>query len=211
MILFFRRIPKSLILLLSIVSFVYVLPLLDNSAFIELFNTISYSLMLISIFSIIDNKTRFLKYIIIATLGLIWMMYFSPYALVKYIAFLFSVMVFIIATIIMIKQIVSSKTVSGKVIVDVICGYLLIGVILGFLNRVLLWINPGAIGLDGPSTISDIIYYSFITVTTIGYGDISPISSAAKSLSILFGVIAQLYLTIIIALIIGKFLNSKKD
>ena len=211
MILFFRRIPKSLILLLSIVSFVYVLPLLDNSAFIELFNTISYSLMLISIFSIIDNKTRFLKYIIIATLGLIWMMYFSPYALVKYIAFLFSVMVFIIATIIMIKQIVSSKTVSGKVIVDVICGYLLIGVILGFLNRVLLWINPGAIGLDGPSTISDIIYYSFITVTTIGYGDISPVSSAAKSLSILFGVIAQLYLTIIIALIIGKFLNSKKD
>lgn len=138
-------------------------------------------------------------------------MYFSPYALVKYIAFLFSVMVFIIATIIMIKQIVSSKTVSGKVIVDVICGYLLIGVILGFLNRVLLWINPGAIGLDGPSTISDIIYYSFITVTTIGYGDISPVSSAAKSLSILFGVIAQLYLTIIIALIIGKFLNSKKD
>jgi hypothetical protein len=111
----------------------------------------------------------------------------------------------------MLKQIVSSKTVSGKVIVEVICGYLLIGVILGFLNRVLLWINPGAIGLDGPSTISDIVYYSFITVTTIGYGDISPVSSAAKSLSILFGVIAQLYLTIIIALIIGKFLNSKKD
>ena len=209
MILFFRKIPISIVLLLSIVSFVYVLPLLGNSALIELFNSISYSLMLLSIFSIIDNKTRFLKYIIIATLVLIWMMYFSPYALVKYIAFLLSVMVFIIATIIMIKQIVSSKTVSGKVIVEVICGYLLIGVILGFLNRVLLWINPEAIGLDGSSTMSDIVYYSFITVTTIGYGDISPVSPAAKSLSILFGVIGQLYLTIIIALIIGKFLNSK--
>ncbi len=209
MTLFFRKIPISIVLLLSIVSFVYVLPLFANSAFIELFNTISYSLMLISIFSIIDNKTRLFKYIIITTLVLIWMMYFSPYALFKYTAFLFSIIVFNIATLIMIKQIVSSKTVSGKVIVEVICGYLLIGVILGFLNRVLLWINPEAIGLDGSSTMSDIVYYSFITVTTIGYGDISPVSPAAKSLSILFGVIGQLYLTIIIALIIGKFLNSK--
>ncbi len=211
MILYLKRIPKSTMLLLSIVIFVYVLPLLGNTVFVEMFNTISYTLMLLSIFSIIDKKTRFLKYIIIATLVLIWMKYFSTNLLVKYMAFLFSVVVFIIASIIMIKQIVSSKTVTGKVIIEVICGYLLIGVILGFLNSMLMWLKPGAIGLETPVTISDIVYYSFITITTIGYGDISPVSPAAKSLSILFGVTAQLYLTIIIALIIGKFLNSKKE
>jgi len=210
MILFLKKIPKSIFLLISISIFVFVLPLLKHPEFAELFNTIAYSLILLSVFSIIDNKTRFLRYLIVAAVILIWLMYFSDYRLNKYIAFSFSIIVFVITTVTMIKQIVSSRNVSAKVIVETICGYLLIGIILGFLNSILLWVNPNALGIDEHRTISDVMYYSFITVTTIGYGDVSPISPAAKSLSILFGVIAQLYLTIIMALIIGKYLNEKK-
>ncbi len=209
MVAIFKRIPKSTFLLLSIISFVFVLPLLNQFALINLFNAIAYSLILLSIFSIIDNKTRFLKYMIIVAIAFIWLMFFSDSKLNRYLAFLFSVLVFTTATVVMIMQIVSSKTVTGKVIIETICGYLLIGVIFGFLNSVILWINPGAIKLGDSRTISDIMYYSFITVTTIGYGDISPATPGAKSLSILFGVISQLYLTIIMALIIGKFLNDK--
>ncbi len=204
-----KRVPKSIFLLISIVSFVFILPLLKYPRLTELFNAIAYSFMLLSVFSIIDKKTRFLKYMVVAASFLIWLMYFSSSQASSYVAFLFSVVVFTITTVVMVMQIVSSKTVTGKVIVETICGYLLIGVIFGFLNSVLLWINPGSIGIDGPKTMADIMYYSFITITTIGFGDISPVSPGAKSLSILFGVISQLYLTIIMALIIGKFLNSK--
>lgn len=211
MIIFFKRIPKSIFLLLSIIAFVFILPLFKYPQLTRLLNAIAYSLMLLSVFSIIDRKTRFLKYLVIAALLLIWLMFFSDYNLNKYIAFLFSVVVFLNATVVMIMQIVSSKTVTGKVIIETICGYLLIGVIFGFLNAVLLWINPGAIEIGSSKGISDIMYYSFITVTTIGYGDISPVSPAAQSLSILFGVISQLYLAIIMALIIGKFLNEKNN
>ncbi len=211
MVLFLKKIPKSIFLLISISIFVFVFPLFKHSQFVELFNTIQYSLILLSVFSIIDNKTRFLRYMILTAVILIWLMYYSDYSLNKYIAFSFSIVVFVIATITMIKQIVSSKIVSAKVIVETICGYLLIGIIFGFLNSILLWGNPNALGVDEHRTVSDIMYYSFITVTTIGYGDVSPLSPAAKSLSILFGVIAQLYLTIIMALIIGKYLNEKKE
>ncbi len=204
-----KRVPKSIFLLISIVSFVFILPLLKYPRLTELFNAIAYSFMLLSVFSIIDKKTRFLKYMVVAASFLIWLMYFSSSQASSYVAFLFSVVVFTITTVVMVMQIVSSKTVTGKVIVETICGYLLIGVIFGFLNSVLLWINPGSIGIDSPKTMADIMYYSFITITTIGFGDISPVSPGAKSLSILFGVISQLYLTIIMALIIGKFLNSK--
>jgi hypothetical protein len=146
---------------------------------------------------------------IIVAIALIWLMFLADSKLNRYLAFLFSVLVFTVATVVMVMQIVSSKTVTGKVIIETICGYLLIGVIFGFLNTVILWINPEAIKLGNSKPMSDIMYYSFITVTTIGYGDISPATSGAKSLSILFGVISQLYLTIIMALIIGKFLNDK--
>ena len=114
----------------------------------------------------------------------------------------------------MIHQVVMSKTVTPKVIVETISGYLLIGVVLVFLNSMMMWVNPNAISLPKESLTSDlsnIIYYSFITVTTIGYGDILPVSQLAKSLSILFGIIGQLYLTIIIALIIGKYLSSNSS
>ncbi len=206
----FNRIPKSTFLLLSIISFVFVLPLLSHFPLINLFNTIAYSLILLSIFSIIDNKTRFLKYMIIVAIAFIWLMYFANSKLNRYLAFLYSVLVFTTATVVMIMQIVSSKTVTGKVIIETICGYLLIGVIFGFLNSVVLWISPEAIKLVDSKSISEIMYYSFITITTIGYGDISPVTPGAKSLSILFGIISQLYLTIIMAIIIGKFLNEKK-
>jgi hypothetical protein len=216
MIRFIRKTPKSIFLLISIFYFVFILPLIKNTrvtgltGLTELMNTIAYSLILLSIFSIIDNKTKFLRYLIILAVSLIWMMYYSEHVVFEYIAFIFSTIVFVITTGIMIKQIVSSKTVSAKVIVETISGYLLIGVIFGFLNSILFWVDPNSIGLGGKNGISNIMYYSFITVTTIGYGDISPISQAAKSLSILFGIISQLYLTIIMALIIGKFLNEKK-
>jgi len=216
MIRFIRKTPKSILLLISIFYFVFILPLIKNTGvagltgLTELMNTIAYSLILFSIFSIIDNKTKFLRYLIILAVSLIWMMYYSEHVVFEYIAFIFSTIVFVITTGIMIKQIVSSKTVSAKVIVETISGYLLIGVIFGFLNSILFWVDPNSIGLGGKNGISNIMYYSFITVTTIGYGDISPISQAAKSLSILFGIISQLYLTIIMALIIGKFLNEKK-
>lgn len=205
-----QRIPKSTLLLTSIFLFVFVLPLLKLPDLLELFNTIAYSLILFSVFSIIDNKTKFLRYLILAAVMLVWIMFFSDFRLIRYVAFIFTIIVFVISTGIMIFQIISSKTVTAKVIVETINGYLLLGIILGFLNSILLWANPDAFGINETYRMSDIIYYSFITVTTIGYGDILPISPAAKSLSILFGVISQLYLTIIMALIIGKFLNEKK-
>ena len=210
MFLILKKIPKSIFLLISISIFVFILPFFKFPELMKLINAFAYSLITLSIFSIIDNKTKFLQYLIIIDIILIWLMYFYNLKIFEYIAFFFSVIIFIFTSFIMILQIVASKTVTAKVVVETISGYLLIGLIFGFLNSIILWINPNALNIN-PDNMSDIIYYSFTTITTIGYGDISPVSEGAKSLSILFGVISQLYLTIIIALIIGKFLNNTKS
>ena len=54
------------------------------------------------------------------------------------------------------------------------------------------------------------IYYTFVTMTTLGYGDITPQIPLAKSLSILISTSGQLYVAIIIAMLVGKFAGSKK-
>jgi len=58
---------------------------------------------------------------------------------------------------------------------------------------------------------SSFVYYGLVTLTTLGYGDISPSTALARSLSTFTALTGQLYLVIIMAIIIGKFLNKEKD
>jgi len=112
----------------------------------------------------------------------------------------------------MISQIIKKKDVDGHLIIETINGYLLIGVIISFINSTILWHNSQAITFPKSIDlidIGDIVYYSFVSMTTIGFGEIIPQSQIAKSLSIFSGIVGQFYLAIIMALIIGKLLNSK--
>jgi voltage-gated potassium channel len=58
--------------------------------------------------------------------------------------------------------------------------------------------------------IQDNIYYTFMTYTTTGYGDIVPTHPISKSLAVLISVSGQLYVAIIIAMLVGKYATLKK-
>ncbi len=55
---------------------------------------------------------------------------------------------------------------------------------------------------------SDMIYYSFVTMTTLGYGDITPVSRMAKNLALLEAVWGQTYLAVLVARLVGLHLSS---
>ncbi|MCK5856970.1 MAG: two pore domain potassium channel family protein [Bacteroidales bacterium] len=207
-------IPKHSLLLLGIVLFIFVFPLLIHGFASQVLITISYTIMLLSVGSIIEQKTKWLYKLVFVAILLQWITFFITYEdnpIIEIISFSFSLVIFIITTFIMIQQIISSKKVDVTLVLEAIIGYLLIGIIFTLLNVLIILINPSAIGFSSAKPfIGEVIYYSFVTVTTIGYGDISPISQIARSTAILFGLIGQLYLTIVIAFIIGKYLNLKK-
>jgi len=71
---------------------------------------------------------------------------------------------------------------------------------------------PGSFSLGEPvaESASEFIYFGFVTLSTLGYGDITPSTPMARSMSIFTSLLGQLYLVIIMALIIGKFLSAKK-
>ena len=207
-----KKIPKGLYLFIGIISFIFILPLVGAVINQRFFSELIYSVLLFSIFSLIERRQIWFKVFIIISVVLIWFMYFLESEYLKYLAFSFTVLVFIIATAKMIIEIMQQKDINAKLIFETINGYLLIGIIFSFTNLMILLYNPDAIKFTNGNSLDhfgDIIYYSFTNLTSLGFGDISPIASFAKSISIITVIIGQLYLSIIMAFIIGKFLNKK--
>lgn len=202
-------IDKSIILLLSIIAFVFVFPIIDNKTVHDFFGTLSYTLVLLSIFSIVESKAKMLSYLVVIAVMANIVMYFADDKYLKVLTFSMSILTFLIATGVLIKHLAVSKNVTLAIVVQAISGYLLIGVIGVLLNTIILVFNEDAILFSTiGNKFSSVIYYSFITLTTIGYGEILPQSATARSISIFIGVSGQIYLTVVIALIIGKFLGS---
>ena len=86
------------------------------------------------------------------------------------------------------------------------------GLIAGIILKTLNSYYPGSISIpiSENSSFHDYIYFSFVTLTTLGYGDILPVKPIAKSFVIMLSIAGQFYMAIIMAFLVSKYLNNKK-
>jgi hypothetical protein len=101
------------------------------------------------------------------------------------------------------------RTVSADAVAAALCGYLLIGVAFGHAFCLLDEVVPWSFnGLDGNRNESEkhflLTYFSFVTLTTVGYGDITPAKDTARSLALVEAVTGQFYLAVLVADLVGK-------
>ncbi len=119
-----------------------------------------------------------------------------------------------IVTLEIIKQIWMAKVVNRNVIVGLMSGYISLGLLAFFMFLAIEKANPGSFeGLNVSHVgyvelVDTLLYYSYITLLTIGYGEIIPITSVAQKAAILTGLIGQFYLVIITAIIVGKYIRQ---
>jgi voltage-gated potassium channel len=113
-----------------------------------------------------------------------------------------------------VRQIIKSKSVDANVILGVITIYIMFGLVAGECNLLIYFFdNDAFIGNIDPSDTSDFKYFSYVTMTTLGYGDISPLSQMARATAVFFSLIGQIYLAVVIAFIVGKYVShsDKKE
>ncbi len=102
--------------------------------------------------------------------------------------------------------------VSIAIILASISGYLIVGVLGGLLFSILEHSIPNSFkSMPENFDIYELLYFSFITLTSVGFGDITPNTNAAKSLTLLLAIAGQLYLTILIAILVGKYLSKRNS
>jgi hypothetical protein len=108
-----------------------------------------------------------------------------------------------------VQFLLKSRVVDRDVILGCVAGYLLIGILISFIFALLLEFNPNALSVPADEIdYSDILYFTMISFTTIGYGDIAPVASMARLLAYFSGVIGQMYMGIVTAIIVGKFIQG---
>ncbi len=110
------------------------------------------------------------------------------------------------------KQILFSGAVDANRIVGAICIYLLMGLIWAMMYLFLAQAIPGAFhGIEQMiwyHNFADVAYYSFVTLTTLGYGDISPVAPIAKFLVYMEAVVGVFYMAILVASLVGVGINE---
>ena len=105
------------------------------------------------------------------------------------------------------KQVLFSGSIDGNKIVGAICIYLLMGLIWALLYLFIAQTIPGAFnGLEQRvwyDNFANVAYFSFVTLTTLGYGDISPLIPIARFLVYMEAIVGVFYMAILVASIIG--------
>lgn len=101
-------------------------------------------------------------------------------------------------------------TISITSLFGSLCAYLFIGLFFSSIFILIYHLNHQAFTGLSQDVTDDFVYYSFVTLTTLGYGDIWPITKLAKVLSWIEAYIGQAYLTLLMALMVGRYLNQRK-
>ena len=123
-----------------------------------------------------------------------------------------SILVFV-----MLKRTLRPGRITVYRVIGGIAGYLLIGFTWTFAYQLLIQQAPDAIHFE-PGMVdrlfrepSHLLYFSFITLTTVGYGDAYPVHPAARSLAVAEALVGQLYLAILIASLVGMALQARSE
>jgi hypothetical protein len=89
--------------------------------------------------------------------------------------------------------------------------YLLAGIFFGLFYWVLEQIVPGSFATAGEFSRMSAFYFSFVTLATLGYGDIVPRTEVARGLAIVEGVGGQLFLAVMVARLVSLYGRGKAD
>ena len=177
---------------------------------------LSFSVFLIiGIWSLPGTKSWFLSGIVLVILGISSNLlaiagagYFFTYlSLISYIMFL------LLTISLAIRQVVSSGPTNTNRVIGAVCIYLLLGLIWALFYVLLNMAIPGSfsvqIGGVPFQQAHHFMYYSFVTLTTLGFGDILPIRETARALSTIETIFGQFYIAILVGGVAATFIARK--
>lgn len=170
-------------------------------------NISSSIVFILGIYAAGNNKRNV---IILIILGLPWFLsewIFTRSSETIFVSILF--FLFIIGT--MMDHILHTEEVTTDTLYEAICVFLLLGLLWASIYNYLEYISPGIIFVTNNTdtvkhlTANEIIYYSYTTLTTLGYGDITSLTPQGRIVSVLEAIMGQLFLAFMVARLVAIY------
>lgn len=202
--------------ILIVVIFV-VFPLAGIGVFARFIVDVVFSALLIS-GALANRHNRVLTVVVILlTIGVLVVHWLSLYALgtvhprldAAFVMGLFGCFV-----VIMLMEVFRPGAITINRVQGAVAAYLSIGITWGYAYYLASLVSPGAVHFSAPPTPSEIpearyIYFSFMTLTSVGYGDVLPVHPMTRALAVCEALIGQLYPVILIASVLSMALQSR--
>lgn len=121
----------------------------------------------------------------------------------------------LVAIVYTIRQVAKDNAINASRIVGAICVYLLLGVIWALGYTLVDMAAPGSFAgfspVRDPGWDSEWLYFSFVTMTTLGYGDILPISAIARVLAYMQAIVGQFYIAVLVAGLVSAYVTNRSE
>ncbi len=115
----------------------------------------------------------------------------------------------LLAAIAALRFAMGATKVDGEHLCAALSAYLLAGICFGLLYWVLEQISSGTFAVSGEFSQTSAIYFSLVTLATLGYGDITPRADVSRGLAIVEGVGGQLFLAVLVARLVSLYSKSE--
>lgn len=175
------------------------------------------------VFVLGDNRKIIFSYITLACAALLFSwanLANSNHLNIQVLTHLFSFLALSFAIVLIIKNIFSNDAVTIDTIAESLCAYLLLGFafasIYGLIDTFqagsfISSLNSQVVSFSSENDGLNRIYFSFITLLTVGYGDIAPNTPPAKLTTIIEGFVGQVYLVVLIARLVGMHVSQRTN
>jgi hypothetical protein len=205
------------ILLATILLLLVAQPSFSGHAFAQNFASASIALVLLSaLYAFRTTKTYFTIALIlmVPSIGSRLALQFTSNPTLEMVGAISSCLFLTVTVFALVSRLFTVKSVTLDTISAAICAYLLMGVAWAYAFALVELRHPGSFstallhstaGNIAPllASLHTFIYYSFVCLTTTGFGDVLPVSEGARSLSVMETVFGQLYMAILIARLVG--------
>ena len=206
---------RFLHLIVTILAMILVAPHLQGFVGIRLLLDIFFSFIFITgIYAVSQKKSQLFLAVLFAVPMILsfWVKYILVGSYVVIVGRIFGILFIGFAISHIVQFIYRAEDITKEVIFAAIVVYLLLAVMWTFIYSLLELLQPGSFNFSS-SKIQEakliFLYYSFVTITTLGYGDITPLTEKATSLAILEAIIGQIYLVVVVAWLVGMHVSRR--
>jgi hypothetical protein len=206
-------------LLASLLIYIFFLYPLAGPGWVRLLTNVFLSLILIA-GAITVSRNRIFRTLVFSwgllTFVFLWIRFLFPYHDLIFVTSCLSLVFQVLLTFLILSQIFREGPTTSHRIMGAVAAYLLLGVIWSQAYYLIALRMPEVFSVQGPFTLSDrealqsqLFYFSFVTLTTLGYGDIVAVHPMVRMLVILEAAAGQLFPAILIARLVSLQVQSK--